>query len=57
VADGFVKKKKQHQTRVSKYRYLANSIVATNNNIFKKKTVRIDLTFKFIVLYTISNHK
>lgn len=52
-----LRRKKQHQTRVSKCRYLANSIVATNNNIFLKKTVRIDLTFKFMVLYTISNHK
>lgn len=53
-----LRRKKQHQTCVSKCHYLDNSIVATNNNIFlKKKTVRIDLTFKFMVLYTISNHK
>jgi len=41
MADGFVKKKKQHQTRVSKCRYLANSIVATNNNIFLKKKKKL----------------
>lgn len=50
-------RKKYHQTCVSKCHYLANSIISINNNIFLKKIVSIDLTFKFIVLYTILNHK
>lgn len=50
-------RKKYHQTCVSKCHYLANIIISINNNIFLNKKVNIDLAFKFIVLYTILNHK